>query len=66
MKFSRDNPYGQKKSEQRAIKDIVRNKNIDKKRSIDREIKKNYDKTIEKISPTGRMNNTFGNKKIIK
>ena len=68
MDFKLSSPlkYGTKKKEQNAMKRIMNGKmklsNQDSKNRVDKVFKD----TIKQVSPTARLNNTFGKKKVIK
>lgn len=65
-KFSSPLKYGTKKKEQNAMKKIMNTKmklsNQDSKNRVDKVFKD----TIKQVSPTARLNNTFGKKEVIK
>ena len=70
MQFSKKNPFGQKPKQQRTIKNIYKTmkKNDDMKKLSATE--KNFGQYVKdlkksKTSPTARLNNTFGSKKVI-
>ena len=73
FKFSRPLKYGTKKKHQNAMKQIMSGKKkLAQKDSIHR-VNKVYNDTLKQvsptkktISPTARLNNTFGSKKVIK
>jgi|TARA_R110000824_G_scaffold282184_2_gene470467 hypothetical protein len=70
FKFSKPLKYGIKKKEQSAMKRIMSvKKNLSKQDSINR-VEKNYGDELNrispKVSPTARIMNTFGSKKVIK
>ena len=66
FKFSSPLKYGTKKKEQNAMKKIMKNgmklSNHDSKNRVD----KVFRDELKRISPTARLNNTFGKKKVIK
>ena len=66
FKFSSPLKYGTKKKHQNAMKKIMNTKmklsNQDSKNRVDKVFKD----TIKQVSPTARLNNTFGQKEVIK
>ena len=70
-KFSSPLKYGKKKKEQNAMKKIMKNgmklSNHDSKNRVDKVYKDELKRISPKpVSPTARLNNTFGKKKVIK
>ena len=66
FKFSKPLKYGIKKKEQSAMKRIMSGKKALSKQDSKQRVDKVFNDIVKQVSPTARLNNTFGSKKVIK